>query len=144
MIQRAPIAQAPLPKEQPRMPRQQKSIDEQLTEAKARQDQLKARLHMLEVKKRQRDSRTRAKAEMTLTRVVVDQMTAQPGFKNVIAELVKVTPLRPDELEAINWLMASLDPAKPARPIVFVANANPSAGDSGTAPAPDLKQALKA
>jgi chromosome segregation ATPase len=96
------------------MPRTTKPIEEQLREAQERKARITARLQALEAKKRKRDSKARGKAQQTLMRVVLHQMASQPGFKNVVAELVKVTPLRPDELEAIEWLLASLDqPAPP-------------------------------
>ena len=91
------------------MPRKQKTIDEQLAEAQARQSAIKARLHALEQRKKQRDSRTRGKAELTLMRVVLGQMALQPSFKKTIAELVTKTKLRPDEYEAVQWLIATLN-----------------------------------
>ncbi len=110
------------------MGRPQRPIDEQLKEAQERKARAAAKLQALEAKKRQLDNKARGKAQQTLMRVVLDQMASQPDFKNTIAELVKVTKLRPDELDAINWLLSSLDQQ----------GATPGAAHKGNqAPAPD-------
>ena len=109
------------------MPRKQRTLEQQLADAQTRQQEIRARLQALEVRKKQRDSRTRSKAELSLMRVVLGQMTSQPDFRHTIADLVTKTPLRSDEQDAIQRLIASL----PA----------PSANQAGTRDSDDLSAA---
>jgi vacuolar-type H+-ATPase subunit E/Vma4 len=95
-------------------PDEAKTLEQQLAEAQSRQAQIKARLAQLEARKKARDGRKRAHGEMSLAKLVLDRVAAQPAFKDEIRVLVDKAALKPHERDAILWLLASFDqPASP-------------------------------
>lgn len=88
---------------------QQKSLEQQLAETRARQERIKARLAQLEVRKKAKDQRKRAQGTLSLVKVILDRIAAQPAFKQEMQSLVAGADLKPYEREAALSLLASFD-----------------------------------
>jgi hypothetical protein len=86
----------------------QKSLDQQLAETRAKQERIKARLAQLEVRKKAKDQRRRAQGTMSLVKVILDQIAAQPAFKQQLESLVVQADLKPQEREAALSVLASV------------------------------------
>ncbi len=89
------------------MTRNRKSLEEQLAETQAKQAQVKARLAELELRRKARDRRLRLHGERVLLRLMLQRMEDDSSFADTIRRSIAEADLRPNEREAISWLMES-------------------------------------
>ncbi len=85
--------------------RNRKSLEEQLAETQSKQAQVKARLAELELRRKARDRRLRNHGERILLRLMLQRIEDDPSFANAIRRSIDTADLRPNEREAVLWLM---------------------------------------